>query len=431
MKKNLNYYDSLIKTLVDGVKPALGCTEPVAVGLAVAKAYQGLGGEIKSIEVQVTPNIFKNGMGVGIPGTEEIGLIFASALGATCGDATLGFQVFEPVNEDSIKLAERLVSQDAVSVGLAKSDKDFYIQANIETDQGHGMAVIEDTHTNIVYVELNGEVIFEKSSDKSHDIEEKVDLSELTLKDIRDFVENVPFEEIEFLLEGVKLNLEIAHMGLKENLGAGLGAEINRQMDSGEIDSSSVNQARMLASAACDARMAGVNMPVMSSGGSGNQGITAIIPPTVICENIGCDDDQLARTLAYSHIITAFIKTFTGNLSPVCGCAICAGIGASSAIVWTLGGDDEQIGGAIKNMVGTLAGMVCDGAKGGCTFKISTAASEAIIQAQLSMNGVHINSNDGIVHPSPEETIKNLGTFCRQGMNDADETIIDIMVNKN
>lgn len=431
MTKKRKYYDSLMKTLIDGVKPALGCTEPVAVGLAVAKAYEKLGGEIKTIDVKVTPNIFKNGMGVGIPGTKEIGLIFASALGATCGDPNLGFEVFKPVNDESIKEAEKLVDGGAINVKVDNSNGKFYIEANIETDKGEGKAIIKDTHTNIVYVEVNNDVIFRKTQDPSDNNEEVVDLRDLKIKDIRDFVETVDFKDIEFLLEGVKLNLDIADVGLNERLGAGLGAELNKLIKEEKIEESAVNKARMLASAACDARMAGINMPVMSSGGSGNQGITAIIPPTVMCDHIGCDDDKLARTLAYSHIMTAFIKTFTGNLSPVCGCAICAGIGASSAIVWALGGDDEQIGGAIKNMVGTLSGMVCDGAKGGCTFKISTASSEAIIQAQLAMNGVVINDTDGIVDPSTEQTIQNLGKFCSDGMDHADETIIDIMVNRN
>ncbi len=189
-----------------------------------------------------------------------------------------------------------------------------------------------------------------------------------------------------------------------------------------------INEARVLTSAACDARMAGINMPVMSSAGSGNHGITAIIPPTVVCEYLGCDDEKLARTLAFSHLTTAYIKRFTGALSPVCGCAVAAGIGASAAVTWALGGTDEQIGGAIKNMVGTLAGMVCDGAKGGCAFKLSTAASEAIIQAKLAMSNVFINNLDGIISSEVEETIKNLGQFCSEGMKSADSEIIDIML---
>lgn len=189
-----------------------------------------------------------------------------------------------------------------------------------------------------------------------------------------------------------------------------------------------INKARVLTSAACDARMAGINMPVMSSAGSGNHGITAIIPPTVMCEHMGCDDDRLARVLAFSHLTTAYIKIFTGGLSPVCGCAVAAGIGASVSITWLLGGSLKQIGGAVKNMVGTLTGMVCDGAKGGCSFKLSTASSEAIIQAKLAMADVFIGDIDGIISPDVEMTIKNLGRFCVEGMKSVDHEIIDIML---
>ena len=169
-------------------------------------------------------------------------------------------------------------------------------------------------------------------------------------------------------------------------------------------------------------------MPVMSSAGSGNQGITAIIPPAVMCEHLDCDDEKLARSLAFSHLTTAYIKAFTGNLSPVCACAVAAGIGASASIVWMLDGSINQIGGAIRNMVATLTGMVCDGAKGGCAFKLSTASSEAIIQAKLAMADVVVGGNDGIVSPDADKTIKNLGRFCSEGMKGLDKEIIDIMI---
>ena len=234
--------------------------------------------------------------------------------------------------------------------------------------------------------------------------------------------------DISFLLEGVKVNMDIAQVGLDEKSGPGIGAAMNILMDEGVMQKDVINQARVLTSAACDARMSGKNMPVMSSAGSGNQGITAIIPPAVMCEYIGCDDEKLARSLAFSHLTTAYIKIFTGNLSPVCACAIAAGIGASASIVWMLDGNLEQIGTAIKNMVGTLTGMVCDGAKGGCSFKLSTAASEAIIQAKLAMAGIVIGDYDGITNPDADATIKNLGKFCNEGMKSADKEIINIML---
>ncbi|NLY45912.1 MAG: serine dehydratase subunit alpha family protein [Tissierella sp.] len=426
--KTNKHSKELLETLINGVKPALGCTEPVAVGLASAKAFEAVRGSVEKLNVRVSPNIYKNGMGVGIPGTKEIGLVFAAALGVTCGDSSLGFEVFRPVNDMAVAQAEKLVNKNIVHVELEDSKGNFYIEAEVETNMGKGICIIKDTHTNIVYVEANRKVLFSKSEDTKSNSNGNEYLKDIKLEDIRQFVETIPYSDIEFLLEGVKLNMDIAKVGLEQKSGSGLGAAMNILMSEGVMQKDIINEARVLTSAACDARMAGINMPVMSSAGSGNHGITAIIPPTVICEHMGYDDEKLARTLAFSHLATAYIKVFTGGLSPVCGCAVAAGIGASASITWALGGTNEQIGGAIKNMVGTLTGMVCDGAKGGCAFKLSAASSEAIIQAKLAMANVVINDIDGIISPEVEMTIKNLGSFSSEGMKNADNEIIEIML---
>ena len=420
---------NFLEVLKNGVKPALGCTEPVAVGLATAKAFEVVKGQIENIEVSVSPNIYKNGMGVGIPGTKEIGLAFAAALGITCGDANLGFEVFRNVDDNSVNEAEKLIIAEKVKINLEVNEGNFYIKAIVKTSNGEGICIIRDTHINIVFVSANDKIIFEKQEDNTvSETNVSDNLGNVTLIDIRNYVENVPFSDIEFMLDGVKLNMDIAQVGLEEKSGPGLGAAMDALMSEGVMQKDVINQARIMTAAACDARMAGINMPVMSSAGSGNHGITAIIPPTVLCEFMGYDDEKLARTLAFSHLTTAYIKVYTGGLSPVCGCAVAAGIGASASITWALGGNNIQIGGAIKNMVGALAGMVCDGAKGGCAFKLSTASSEAIIQAKLAMANVFINDTDGIVDPVAEQTIKNLGKFCIEGMKSADSEIIHIMM---
>lgn len=424
----MDYDENLLKILIDGVKPALGCTEPVAVGLATAKAYESIGGEVKSIDIKISPNIYKNGIGVGIPGTTEIGLIFAAALGITCGDSDMGLEVFKKVDDRSIVKAKELINENMVNVELEDKKGNFYIRAEVNTNKGKSICIIKDNHTNIVYVEVNGQVLLEKDKITQSGFNGKEILKEINLQDIREFVETIPYSKIKFLLEGVKLNIDIAKVGLDEKSGLGLGAAMDILMSQGVMQKDVINEARVLTSAACDARMAGINMPVMSSAGSGNHGITAIIPPTVMCEHMGCDDEKLARTLAFSHLTTAYIKVFTGPLSPVCGCAVAAGIGASASITWALGGTNEQIGGAIKNMVGTLTGLVCDGAKGGCAFKLSVAASESIIQAKLAMANLIIKDFDGIINPEVEKSIRNLGVFSGKGMESADNTIIDIMV---
>lgn len=424
-------FEDLLQVLKNEVKPALGCTEPVALGLAVAQAYKVVEGEVKAINAKLSPNIYKNGMGVGIPGTPEKGLVFASALAITCGDPSLGLEVFSAVDEKSVEEARDLVRKDLIKIEVEAEKGNFYIEVEVITDKGRGFVIIKDSHTNFVLIKANDEVIFEKEeilgapSASSYG-----NLKDYYLTDIRYFVENIPYNDIAFMLEGVKLNMDMAEVGLQDKSGAGLGAALNALVEEGIMQKDLVNEVRILTSAACDARMAGINMPVMSSAGSGNHGITAIIPPAVVCESMGYDDEKLARTLAFSHLTTSYIKVYTGRLSAVCGCAIAAGIGASASVTWALGGSNEQIAGAINNMVATLAGMVCDGAKGGCAFKLSTASAEAIIQAKLALANIFVSDLDGIVGGEVESTIRNLGIFCQEGMKSADNNIIDIMTHQ-
>lgn len=423
-------YELLLKSLKNGVKPALGCTEPVAVGLAVAKAYEVLEGEVKRVEVRVSPNIYKNGMGVGIPGTKEIGLIFATALGITCGDPDLGLEVFKYVNDRAIAKAKDLVDADLIQVGLEDGEGNFFIQARVITDKGEGICKIRDSHTNIVYLEVDGEVVLDKELKEDKEDFSNDYMKDLSLTDLREFIEAVDYEDIEFLLDGVRMNMDMARAGLVEKAGAGLGAALDSLVEKKLLGEDLVNRARVMTAAACDARMAGLNLPVMSSAGSGNHGITAIVPAAVVCQSMGCDDEKLARALALSHLVTAYIKVYIGGLSPVCGCAVAAGIGASASITWALGGGDEQIQMAIKNMIANLTGMICDGAKGGCAFKLSTAAAEAVLQAQLALANVQVNDLDGILSPTAEEAIRNLGKVCTEGMEKMDNTILEVMVNR-
>lgn len=428
---NLNIFTDLLEVLKNEVKPALGCTEPVAVGIAVAEAKRVTKGAVTKINLELSPNIYKNGMGVGIPGTSEKGLVFATALAISCGNSSLGLEVFSKVNEESILEAVRLVDKNIIDIGVEVNRGNFYIKAEVLTDNCKGVCIIKDKHTNIVLLQSDDEVIFEKKDSKIINTGSSYgNLNHYSLKDIRYFTENVPFADIEFMLDGVKMNMDIAKVGLENKSGIGLGAALEQLLKDKIIPNDDISMTRILTSAACDARMSGVNMPVMSSAGSGNHGLTAVIPPTVVCEHMGYNNEKLARTLVFSHLTTSYIKTFTGRLSAVCGCAIAAGIGASASITWALGGTDKQIEGAINNMVASLAGMVCDGAKGGCAFKLSTASSEAIIQAKLAMAGTVVSNLDGIVGEEAELTIRNLGRFCNDGMKAADGNIIDIMVHQ-
>lgn len=424
--------DDVLTILKQQVKPTRGCTEPVAVALAVSTAYKEIKGNVDKINIKLSPNIYKNGMRVGIPGTKEKGILFAVALAVLCGAPELGLELFKNVNDSFINKAKDLVAENKISIEIMYGQNNFFIEANVLTDNGSACCRVKDNHTNIVYLEVNGNVIYSDEDNncifKEGFNSNKLSLKNLSIREIINFIEDVPFEDISFLLEGVELNISMAKKGLEGKIG--IGAGMSQLLQKGIMRDDIVNQVRILTSAACDARMAGINLPVMSSAGSGNHGITAIIPPTIVCRYLGYDNEKLARALALSHLITAYIKEYTGRLSPVCGCSVAAGIGASASIAWLLGGGYKEIVGSINNMVGALSGMVCDGAKGGCAYKLSTAASEAVIQAYLAINGFVISNYDGIVGDDVEVTIRNLGVLSSEGMKDMDETILKIMTKK-
>lgn len=421
-------YERIIKVLKQQVKPALGCTEPVAVGIAVARAYREVKGEIEKITVKLSPNIFKNGMRVGIPGTSHSGIPFAIALASICGDSDLGLEVFKNVTLQDEKSAEKLLCKGIIDIGVDDTKDNFYIKADVKTDKGYGVCIIEGFHTNITYIEANGNILYKKEYESCSSKEELEKIGDLTIKELVEIIENIPYEDIKFLLDGEKLNMEIAAKGLEDGIGLGLGPGIKKLIEEGMLNNDLANTVRLYTAAASDARMAGVNMPVMSSAGSGNHGITAIIPPAIVCRTLGYDEEKLTRALALSHLVTVYIKEYTGRLSPVCGCGIAAGVGACASVAWLIGCDDKQIAGAIKNMIGNLAGLLCDGAKGGCAFKLSTASSEAVIQAYLAKNNIIISDYDGIVSSEAENTIKNLGKLCMEGLSGVDSKIIEIML---
>lgn len=427
------FREHLISLLKQQVKPALGCTEPAAIAIAVARAYQEVPGELKSAKVTMSGNIYKNANGVGIPGTTEYGIPFAVALALACGDASKGLEVFAGVNEEAVQKAKELVKNIPIHAGVTDSGSNFYIEAIVESTGGTGRCIIRNGHTNIERVEKNGTAVFESTSGTTTSgapAAPKHDpiLKDMTIKQLREEVEAFPLEEIAFLIAGVPMNFRMATVGLEQSPGLGLGSAMQSLIEKGVLESNMVNKVRMHAAAAADARMAGLKMPVMSSAGSGNHGITAILPPYVVCRELGLDEEKLIRALAFSHLMTIAIKEFSGPLSPVCGCAIAAGIGAAVSVAWLIGCNDEQIAGTINSMSGTLAGMLCDGAKGGCAFKLSTAAGEATLCALLAKENVFITHGQGIVAVAAETTIQNVGLISTQGMQGVDSTVIDVML---
>ena len=459
----------IIELIHKEVKPALGCTEPIAVALAAAKAAELLFSPMaakgdrapcasrpirvngrpaalppsesldhnlsyfavigKRITVEVSGNILKNGMGVGIPGTDMIGLNIAAALGAICGRSCYGLEVLKDLTEADVAVAKKLVAFGAVRVELADTDKLLYVKATIKDKDNTSWAVIEDDHDRIVETGLNGEVCDLRKGCGGEPIQEKTTLDyNLTVKEIYSFTKSVAYDDIKFILGDRDLNLALAQEGLDGSYGLGVGKAI-RENQREIFGDDFMSFAMGMTAAASDARMAGCKLPAMSNSGSGNQGITASMPVITYAIRYNVSDEDLARALIMANLIAIHIKGYLGKLSALCGCVI-ASTGSACGIVFLQDGTYEQICATIKNMIGNITGMVCDGAKVGCAMKVASGVSCAIQSAVLAMRGKCVTETDGIIDKDIEKTIRNLGEIGSSGMKSTDQLIQRIMVCK-
>ncbi|MCB4203982.1 L-serine ammonia-lyase, iron-sulfur-dependent, subunit alpha [Deferribacterales bacterium Es71-Z0220] len=421
------------------VAPALGCTEPVAIALCSAAAASLLSDteNIKSIEVGLDPNLYKNALAVAIPGTNgKSGLNLAVALGIIIKNPELKLEILSLADDKVLKAAEELVKKGIIKVNLLNDKKGIYIDTKIITDVESSRAIIENYHNNITALYKNGEKIVNDSllsevkENKKSIAEMEKWLSSLDLDDLIDLLDDLDEEDYTFIKEGVDTNMALAEYGLKHGPGLGVGLAIERMVRQKLISKDMETDARIYTSSAADARMSGVSLPAMSSAGSGNHGLTAILPIWIVKKYVQVNEKEVYKAIALSHIVTAYIKSFTGRLSAVCGCSIAAGAGASAGIAYLLGGSQKHIGGAIKNVVQDLAGVICDGAKAGCSLKLATAGGSAVRSALLSLQGIIAQSSDGIIGGTAEDTMKNMGKISTEGMIDTDRTILNIMIEK-
>lgn len=424
------------------VKPALGCTEPIAVALAVAKAMEVMDENIHTegwrtsgeynLRIEVSGNILKNGMGVGIPGTGMVGLHIAAALGAVCGKSCYGLEVLNDLTDEAVTHSKDMVETGKVMVGLAETDLKLYVKACVEFNGHTAYAVIENDHDNIVETDCDGNTTRSAgrygADEECGEQKSTLDYN-LTVKEIVEFASTVAFNDIEFILESRTLNLALAHEGMTGRYGLRVGYAISLDCNKEVFGGDFLSYAMALTSAASDARMAGCTLAAMSNSGSGNQGITVTMPVIAYSLKYGTSDEQLARALVLSHLIAIHIKGYLGKLSALCGCVI-ASTGAACGLVYLRGGDYEQICAAIKNMIGNITGMVCDGAKVGCAMKVASGVSSALQSAVLAREGICISQYDGIIEKDIEKTIQNLGRIGSVGMQHTDDMILDIMVCK-
>lgn len=454
---------SIIALIKQEVIPAIGCTEPIAVALCVAKATEILGCKPHRIEAHLSANILKNAMGVGIPGTGMIGLPIAIALGALIGKSEYGLEVLKECTPDAVEAGKRMIADEAISIKLKEGiTEKLYIEitATAATTAASGAttassataastcaasaatttttatsscpqtatAIIAGGHTNFIYLSHNGEVLLDaplKSSAKQSE-----DKTALTLKKVYDFATTAPLEEIEFILEAQRLNKAAAETSFKGRYGHQLGRtlkESTREMSI--LGNNTFSKILSYTTAACDARMAGVMVPVMSNSGSGNQGITATLPITIYAEENNKSREELIRALTLSHLTVIYIKQSLGRLSALCGCVVAA-TGSSCGITYLMGGGYNQISFAVQNMIATLTGMVCDGAKPSCSLKIASGVSTSLLSAILAMEEQCVSSVEGIIDNDVDKSILNLTRIGSESMNETDHAVLDIMTHK-
>jgi L-cysteine desulfidase len=418
-------YKDLIK---HEVFPALGCTEPTAVAYAAGVAAAELSGEPETVSIVVDAGVYKNGFAVTVPNTgEERGNLIAGALGALVGKPELKMEILQAADGDKLNKARAMVLEKRVSISLASGKTDLYIDVTVTSGAETCRAVLEGGHTNLVLLEKNGQVLCKTSSPlgskSGHDYREQ--LSKLSLSDMIDMLDDLDQDDLEYLQSGVKMNLAIAEAGkeLKK-----VGYYMSDLLGKGLLVDDVMSSSKILTASASDARMSGLSYPAMSSGGSGNQGIVAILVPYNVGRRFGIDENTILKSIALSHLINGYIKCFTGDLSPICGCAIAAGVGAAAAVVYQQAGKDVgRITLAVNTLISDLGGMLCDGAKGGCALKVASSTESAIRAAYMAINGHGISEEEGFVGRSAEETISNLSKISDKGMALVDITMLQIM----
>lgn len=424
--------EQLISLLKKEVVPALGCTEPIAVALAVARAREALGDAPESVAVYVSPNILKNGMGVGIPGTGMVGLHIAAALGALYGESEAKLQLLEGLPQEVVAWAKTFVAENRVTIDVKDGIDKLFVEAVCQRGADAASAVIRGSHSNIALVRRNGDMLEgEEEAVKPQELSssEFKYASALTFAKIYELAITAPYEEIRFILEGGVMNKRISEEGLKGDYGLMVGKSISRRTEGMGLKKDLLTHALTVTTAASDARMAGTLLPVMSNSGSGNQGITVMLPVVAAAEVLGSSREELARALVISNLLSIHIKSQMGRLSALCGVSVAAAA-ASCGVVYLLDGTYEQMTYAVKNVIGNLTGMICDGAKVGCSLKVSSGVFACINAALFAMDNTCIQDTDGIIHEDVETTMANLAELGSKGMAETDKMILRQMLNK-
>ena len=427
--------DSITRLVRHWVVPAVGCTEPICVALAAAKAASVLGGRPEKVTARLSANILKNAMGVGIPATGMVGLPIAIALGVLVGDPADELEVLKKVTPQDVEAGKAYIDEGRILIQLAEdAPEKLYVDVTVNNAEGEARVVIAREHTNFVLVKKGAETLLERSlghsdADAKSDSVNCDDYSDLTFERVYEYATTTPLEEIDFIKEAARLNEEASNLSLRGNYGHRLGKALTRPLGRGIMGESIFSHILSSTSLACDARMAGAMIPVLSNSGSGNQGICATNPVTVFARENHNTDEELTRALMLSHLTAIYIKLHLGTLSALCGCVV-ASTGSSCGITYLMGGNYRQVTYAIQNMIANLTGMICDGAKPSCALKLTSGVSTAVLSAMLAMQDEHVTSVEGIIDDDVDKSIRNLVSIGADAMVETDRCVLDIMTHK-
>ena len=411
------------------VIPAIGCTEPIAVSLCVAKACETLGSLPQKIVVTLSPNIYKNAMGVGIPNTGMIGLPIAVALGAVAGRSEYGLEVLKDADSAAVERAKEYLNSADIKIDIdSQTTQILYISVEVFADSDSAKVTIAGTHTTFTEICRNGQSLLSIESG-TEQCQNQSEEQTLTLRDVYDYATTVELEQITWLKEAEAMNINAAEVSFTGNYGHGLGRLMHTTAQESIFGDTLFTKILSYTSGACDARMSGAMVPVMSNSGSGNQGISATVPVVIFGRERGVSEEQLLRALALSHLTVIYIKQSLGRLSALCGCVVAA-TGSSCGITYLMGGEFKEVCFAVKNMVANLTGMICDGAKPSCSLKVTSGVSTAVLSAVLAIEQRHTTSLEGIIDDDVDKCIANLTNIGKNGMRETDKLILEIMTNK-
>lgn len=422
----------MLELLRKDVVPALGCTEPVCVALCAANAGRLMKDTIKSIEVTTNAGVYKNGMSAGIPNCTKVGLVWAAAIGVYLKNPERSLELFADITPEILQSAETLIMQEKVSVTMDEAAKGLLVKCILRSESEEAICIIQNAHTNFVYLKYNDEVLLEKEVVSNQAGEDEIvnALTKMSIAEIRALVTTATEDELEFMLDGVTMNENLAAYSKNNPVGVGIGQNLRKEFDAGLLANDLASKIVLQVSAAAECRLDGCPLPTMSSSGSGTKGVVVILPVSETAKAIGASKLQTVQALAFAHLVNRYINAYVGKLSPMCSCVMCSSTAASASIAWLLGANDEQIGYAIRNMCGVVTGMICDGGKVGCAIKVSTGSFAALMSAIHAVKDVTLRTSDGICAETPEQCIKNIARIGNEGMMETDKVILDIMVSK-